>query len=280
MRCKICSFKYKNNMSLARHVKLSHNLSLIDYKIQYENFEVPKCVCGKVAKHKDGVRFCSTCGDDKCIKEAQRRKRLEFMKNNPEQTAWRSNNISYPEKKFIKLLKKHDMDNKYLIIREKSVFPYFIDFAFEGVKVAVEIDGGQHELQERKEKDKKKDSVLISKGWRVFRVTAKEVNAKGDEVINRLSLFLGNNSSFEKCGIKLSKSTRELEKEHRQKERESRNGMTSKEERGHIVQRKVKRPPYEQLQQEIKELGYSGVGRKYSVSDNAVRKWVKWYEKY
>lgn len=41
--------------------------------------------------------------------------------------------------------------------------------------------------------------------------------------------------------------------------------------------RKVERPPYEQLLAEIERLGYSGVGRRYGVSDNAVRKWVRWY---
>ena len=41
--------------------------------------------------------------------------------------------------------------------------------------------------------------------------------------------------------------------------------------------RKVERPPYEQLLAEIAALGYSGTGRKYGVSDNAVRKWVRWY---
>jgi hypothetical protein len=39
--------------------------------------------------------------------------------------------------------------------------------------------------------------------------------------------------------------------------------------------RKVDRPPVEQLLREIDELGYSGVGRKYGVSDNAVRKWLR-----
>jgi len=47
-----------------------------------------------------------------------------------------------------------------------------------------------------------------------------------------------------------------------------------------LKQRKVKRPSYEQLLSEIKELGYSGTGRKYGVSDNAIRKWVKFYVKH
>lgn len=45
------------------------------------------------------------------------------------------------------------------------------------------------------------------------------------------------------------------------------------------LNRKVKRPPYEQLKKEIEETSYSAVGRKYSVSDNAIRKWIKFYEK-
>jgi hypothetical protein len=42
--------------------------------------------------------------------------------------------------------------------------------------------------------------------------------------------------------------------------------------------RKVERPPYDQLKREIAETSWSAVGRKYGVSDNAVRKWVRWYE--
>jgi tRNA G26 N,N-dimethylase Trm1 len=42
--------------------------------------------------------------------------------------------------------------------------------------------------------------------------------------------------------------------------------------------RKIKRPPKEELINEIKNLGYSATGRKYGVSDNAIRKWAKVYE--
>lgn len=43
--------------------------------------------------------------------------------------------------------------------------------------------------------------------------------------------------------------------------------------------RKVERPPYEQLLAEIKATSYLAVGRKYGVSDNAVRKWVRFYQR-
>ena len=43
--------------------------------------------------------------------------------------------------------------------------------------------------------------------------------------------------------------------------------------------RKAERPPYEQLMVEIEATSYLAVGRKYGVSDNAVRKWVLFYER-
>jgi len=42
--------------------------------------------------------------------------------------------------------------------------------------------------------------------------------------------------------------------------------------------RKVERPPYEQLVAEVQAMGYCTVGRKYGVSDNAIRKWLRAYE--
>ena len=43
--------------------------------------------------------------------------------------------------------------------------------------------------------------------------------------------------------------------------------------------RRVERPPYEQLLAEIEATSYCAVGRKYGVSDNAIRKWVRQYRR-
>lgn len=43
--------------------------------------------------------------------------------------------------------------------------------------------------------------------------------------------------------------------------------------------RKVERPPYEQLLKEIEETSYLAVGRKYGVSDNAIRKWIRFHKR-
>lgn len=43
--------------------------------------------------------------------------------------------------------------------------------------------------------------------------------------------------------------------------------------------RKVDRPSHTQLIEDIGKMGYVATGRKYSVSDNAIRRWIKYYEK-
>lgn len=55
---------------------------------------------------------------------------------------------------------------------------------------------------------------------------------------------------------------------------------SGKDERGsqRKDQRKVERPSFSQLQEDIEKLGYLGTGRKYGVSDNAIRKWEKNYK--
>ncbi len=45
----------------------------------------------------------------------------------------------------------------------------------------------------------------------------------------------------------------------------------------HIRQRKSERPPYDVLIEEVNRFGYCAVGRKYGVSDNSIRKWLKSY---
>jgi len=81
----------------------------------------------------------------------------------------------------------------------------------------------------------------------------------------------------------ISKNENELKKERQSKNKHIKYGiptLSDSQINGSLYQRKVDRPPYEQLLNEIEELGYVGTGRKYGVSDNAIRKWKKIYEKY
>ena len=46
----------------------------------------------------------------------------------------------------------------------------------------------------------------------------------------------------------------------------------------HPETRKVERPSYEELRTHLQSMSFVAVGRKYGVSDNAVRKWLRWYQ--
>jgi very-short-patch-repair endonuclease len=210
-------------------------------------------------------------------KEKIRQKRLEWMKNNPEKTAWRLYNFSYPEKIMFDKFLEIGFDKKYLIVREKSFFPYFIDFAFENEKVALEIDGSQHLLPDRKNSDDKKDKLLIENGWMVIRVSEQEVKNNIDSVINILEYHLNNKndkyiSEVKRVGI-IKESKKYIKKERNEK------GLTEKQIKSILNQRRVERPTMEVLQKEIEELGFEGVGRKYGVSGNSIKKWIRTYNK-
>lgn len=58
------------------------------------------------------------------------------------------------------------------------------------------------------------------------------------------------------------------------------NGYSDQMKEGFIKQRKVKnRPSYEDLLKDVNSMPMTSVGKKYGVSDTAVRKWIKFYEK-
>lgn len=61
----------------------------------------------------------------------------------------------------------------------------------------------------------------------------------------------------------------------RNKQKKKNKGFTDKQIEHFKKSRKVERPSEEIILKDIKELGYKGAGRKYGVSDNAVRKWIK-----
>jgi hypothetical protein len=55
-------------------------------------------------------------------------------------------------------------------------------------------------------------------------------------------------------------------------------GRGERNRRAQLARRRAERPAYEQLISEIETLGYAAVGRRYGVSDNAIRKWRRAYE--
>jgi very-short-patch-repair endonuclease len=295
--CKICNRKLDNVGNFKQHSKKCEKLSVIKnelirlyvdesysvndlrkkFKIQSNDI---KDILGdkvrslseanKLAHKKYPENFKHTEESKKIMRE----KRLEFMKNNPEKTAWRLSNVSYPEKLCIDYIEKNGFDKKYSIVREYSVFPYFIDFAFVNEMVAVEIDGSQHLLPERKESDNKKDELLNELGWLVVRVSEKEIKTNINETFNQILSILKDKPKINNYRIGLVVKPKKYQKKERNEF-----GFTEKQIQSIKSQRRSDRPSLEELKTLINKHGYVGTGKMFGLSDNAIRKWLKSYEK-
>lgn len=224
-----------------------------------------------VAHKKNPEKFKHSDETKQKIRDA----RLKYMKEHPENTAWRKRNLpSYPEDCFIKFLIENGYDKKFLIEKEYCVFPFYIDFAFVDIKVAVEIDGSQHILdEERKKKDEIKDNTLIENGWRVIRISENVVKTDWETLLLRINDIIGNESKiFERVGIIKAPKT------HQKVDRNER-GLSLAQEEMSFKQRKVKdRPEADELLNELLNKSFTAIGRKYNVCDNTIRKWCKYYK--
>lgn len=260
---------YTNNFLSLKEIMLKYNVKSKEYlckkllKDVLRNFSESV----KIAHNKFPERYKQSDEAKNKIRTA----RLKFLKEHPEQTAWRTKNMSYPEKCFKKLLEKYDIDQKFLIYREYSVFPYFIDFAFIDIKVAVEIDGSQHLEEDRKKSDEEKDKLLLANGWKILRFTATEVIHNQQNVYDKLLYFIKGNKNFEKVGI--LKAPKKYQKVERDKD-----GYSEKQKKLFYKNRKVKnRPNKDELWEMICNESFEALGRKYGVNANTIKKWCKNY---
>jgi very-short-patch-repair endonuclease len=295
--CKICGRKLDNVGNLKQHIKKCEKLSVIKdeliklyvdesysvkdlrKKFKVQSNDIKDILGNKIRSSSEAIKLAHKKYPENFkhteeSKKIMREKRLEFMKNNPEKTAWRLSNVSYPEKLCIEYIEKNSLDKKYSIVREYSVFPYFIDFAFVNEMVAIEIDGSQHLLPERKERDGKKDKLLNELGWLVIRVSEKEIKTNIDEVFKQILLILKDKPKINNHRIGLVVKPKKYQKKERNEF-----GFTELEIQSKFKQRKVERPTLSVLLEQTKQMGFPKTGKLYNVSENTIRKWIKAYHK-
>jgi very-short-patch-repair endonuclease len=297
IKCEVCNREFKNKGGYSSHKKTCDYVftikdeiislyvdSLVSINEIGKKYGIGKDIVIRVLGDKkrtlsEGIKTAHKKYPERYLhsdetKEIMRVKRIEFMKNNPDKTAWRTSNLSYPEKLFLEKLEISNWGEKYSIIREYCFFPYFIDFAFVNEKVAVEIDGSQHLLTDRKESDDKKDKLLLNDGWSVIRITDKEVKSNLDNVMLEIENILNSKTSSKKYNLGILSIPVGY-----QKKEKTTFGYTKAQFESCIKQRKVKRPDYKTLKQLVSELKYVKTGKMFGVSENTIRKWLKFYEK-
>lgn len=128
-------------------------------------------------------KICSALCKSKLKSEASKKGRAN-SKLRGTFTGWktRTKEPSYPEQYFIDLFLNENINN---YVRELPVGRWFVDFAFVDLKIALEIDGKQHDYSDRKQKDQEKDKFLQENGWKVIRIKWKNpINEN-----NKLFLF-------------------------------------------------------------------------------------------
>ena len=95
------------------------------------------------------------------ISKSMSKAHQEGRAHNIGKSRWNSKQ-SYPESFFEKVIINEFSDKNYKT--EFNVGVYSIDFAWPEKKLAIEIDGSQHLLEERKMKDDQKDKLLHQEG--------------------------------------------------------------------------------------------------------------------
>jgi very-short-patch-repair endonuclease len=239
--------------------------------------------------------------------------RRAYLKEHPEKVPYKLNHYSkgpsYPETYFDEIFKDKFEYEKYF-----QVGIYHIDFAITTKNIAIEVDGDQHYLDEKIVKsDERKNKYLIDEGWDIIRIkwsdyqkmikTEKEnyiiklVDYINHLISERPEVEIKNKVNYCKCGKQIYKTSnmckscattkqmrnkpeiKYMKKEHfciTCNENKVYNKGKECVKCAHLKQRKVKnRPSKEELILMIKETSLEAVGRKYGVTGNAVKKWLK-----
>jgi len=221
--CKICGKEYPVLLSLSKHLTKNHkyNGGLLQYYIDYENFQIPKCLyCDKKSKHEIGLNFNQTCCSVECLHKSRKsirhsnesklkisEKLIKAYKEGRNR-GWSFinsdiNRRSYPEKWFIKnVLKRYNLYEKHTIKEKLSFGKYFLDFAILDMKIDIEIDGQQHfRTIEAINHDKERDNFLLNNDWKVYRIAWIELKNNSDIIINDFLIWILKNKLYRKYNV-------------------------------------------------------------------------------
>lgn len=205
--------------------------------------------------------------------------RIKYLKENPDKVPYKLNHSSkesYPEKYFSEVFEKENIK----VERYYYIGLYELDFCIPEKKIDIEIDGDQH-YDDKKvlESDKRRTIYLEDNGWDIIRIRWSDYNKLSHdeklEFIKNLKKYVDNLINEKPTIDKKEKNGYNLCECGNKKWKTSKSCVDCSKK----LQRKVERPTLEQLKNDVEELGYLGSGKKYGVSDNSIRKWIKLYEK-
>lgn len=191
---RFCSIKCSRGFSTkAKRKEINEKISKLYPKIKLEC----KC-CGEIFEIKNSKKHQKTCSYSCASKlrnstpEAKEKISKHFSElakkryNAGDITIGWQNRKNMPLSKPEQIVKLWLEEYSIIFEREYKQGKYFIDFAILSKKIALEIDGKQHNYNDRIIKDKQKDEHLKSLGWNVIRypfIDYKDLQKKKKEII-------------------------------------------------------------------------------------------------
>src|SRR5512139_3004833 len=115
---------------------------------------------------------------------------MKFLRNDPilkqRRRELRRNQSDAERALWAKIRNKQFFGMKFF--RQYSIGPYILDFYCPTVKLAVELDGGQHNQSEKRERDVSRSEYLKAQGVDVMRFWNNEVLLDIQSVLSELAL--------------------------------------------------------------------------------------------
>lgn len=221
---------------------------------------------------------------DECKKRMAMIKK-KWLEENPEKHNWKRKNKanSVP----CEILKEKLRENGINFYPEFSPLKerfFSIDIAFPKDKFGIEINGNQHYDKDGRLKPyyQQRHDLIIAEGWTIEEIPCAMIwnNDFLDILLKKIK---------DKVGFGFDFSVEIFEYQDMLKKKRTCptcNGVKSKNAtecrkcasiKRSIAERKVKRPDKEKLEKLIQELPFTTIGKMFGVSDNAIRKWCKFY---
>jgi hypothetical protein len=121
-------------------------------------------------------RSCSKKSQNPMYLENSREKMALTLRRIGHQPKVRGGNgcpLTGPQQALLDALGKGWIPEHVILTKQKSPYPhhYKADLANPSMMIVIEVDGRSHDARTRQEKDRKKDELLTSLGWLVFRVS-------------------------------------------------------------------------------------------------------------
>ena len=214
-------------------------------------------------------------------KDKVRKGRINYLNNNPDSHPWKrkGKNKSIPCETLKSILRENGLVfNEEFTPLESNRF-YSMDISFIKNKIGIEVNGNQHYNSngELKEYYRIRNEHFVNLGWKIIEIHYSKVYL--GEFIQKLISYLKTLDEYSYDELneinKQIKFNKEIQKKYCDCGKIILKTSKSCDSCSRVHRRKTIRPDYENLMNDIKLFGYTKTGKKYGVSDNSIRKWVK-----